>query len=215
MAVSLIGGCGQNSILPDRGAVRHSNRLRSPSTPSAGLTSWIRLPAFQRDGCSHQAYADGCAVTIVNFKSYTQTIPDSAGRLFDFSDSQNSNRNLPMKTIDLLLWLLCIAGALAGYLLLEPPLSWYAVAACVALAVWTLFASEAETTTVCGSLGCPGQWKISRAGGSLPDALDRARYSVRLIQSLIRSLKMFRTGWHLPRSKGPLFGNSCKDGRAL
>ena len=36
------------------------------------------------DGCSHQAYADGSAVTIVNFKSYTQTIPDSERRLFDF-----------------------------------------------------------------------------------------------------------------------------------
>jgi hypothetical protein len=36
------------------------------------------------DGCSHQTYADGSAVTIVNFKSYTQTIPDSERRLFDF-----------------------------------------------------------------------------------------------------------------------------------
>jgi hypothetical protein len=36
------------------------------------------------DGCSHQTYADGSAVTIVNFKSYTQTIPDPERRLFDF-----------------------------------------------------------------------------------------------------------------------------------
>ena len=36
------------------------------------------------DGCSHQRYADGAAVTIVNFKSYTQTIPDPERRLFDF-----------------------------------------------------------------------------------------------------------------------------------
>jgi hypothetical protein len=36
------------------------------------------------DGYSDQAYADGSAVTIVNFKSYTQTIPDSERRLFDF-----------------------------------------------------------------------------------------------------------------------------------
>jgi hypothetical protein len=36
------------------------------------------------DGCSHQSYADGSAVTIVNFKSYTQTIPDPERRLFDF-----------------------------------------------------------------------------------------------------------------------------------
>ena len=36
------------------------------------------------DGCSHQRYADGAAVTIVNFKSYTQTIADPERRLFDF-----------------------------------------------------------------------------------------------------------------------------------
>jgi hypothetical protein len=36
------------------------------------------------DGCSHQTYVDGSAVTIVNFKSYTQTIPDPERRLFDF-----------------------------------------------------------------------------------------------------------------------------------
>jgi len=36
------------------------------------------------DGFSHQSYADGSAVTIVNFKSYTQTIPDPERRLFDF-----------------------------------------------------------------------------------------------------------------------------------
>ena len=36
------------------------------------------------DGCSHQKYADGSAVTLVNFKSYTQTIPDPERRLFDF-----------------------------------------------------------------------------------------------------------------------------------
>jgi hypothetical protein len=36
------------------------------------------------DGCSHQTYEDGAAVTTVNFKSYTQTIPDPERRLFDF-----------------------------------------------------------------------------------------------------------------------------------
>ena len=36
------------------------------------------------DGCSHQKYADGSAVTVVNFKSFTQTIPDPERRLFDF-----------------------------------------------------------------------------------------------------------------------------------
>ena len=36
------------------------------------------------DGCSHQTHADGTAFTVVNFKSYTQTIPDPEKRLFDF-----------------------------------------------------------------------------------------------------------------------------------
>jgi hypothetical protein len=36
------------------------------------------------DGFSHERYDDGAAVTTVNFKSYTQTIPDPDRRLFDF-----------------------------------------------------------------------------------------------------------------------------------
>ena len=36
------------------------------------------------DGFSHERYDDGAAVTTVNFKSYTQTIPDPKRRLFDF-----------------------------------------------------------------------------------------------------------------------------------
>jgi len=36
------------------------------------------------DGFSHQTYEDGSAVTTVNFKSYTQSIPDVERRLFDF-----------------------------------------------------------------------------------------------------------------------------------
>ena len=32
----------------------------------------------------HQRYADGSAVTVVNFKSYTQTIPDPEKQLFNF-----------------------------------------------------------------------------------------------------------------------------------
>ena len=36
------------------------------------------------DGFSHQTYEDGSAVTTVNFKSYTQGIPDPERRLFDF-----------------------------------------------------------------------------------------------------------------------------------
>ena len=36
------------------------------------------------DGFSHQTYEDGAAVTTVNFKGYSQTIPDPERRLFDF-----------------------------------------------------------------------------------------------------------------------------------
>jgi len=36
------------------------------------------------DGFSHQTFEDGTAITTVNFKSYTQSIPDPARRLFDF-----------------------------------------------------------------------------------------------------------------------------------
>lgn len=36
------------------------------------------------DGFSHQTFEDGTAVTTVNFKAYTQSVPDSGRRLFDF-----------------------------------------------------------------------------------------------------------------------------------
>jgi hypothetical protein len=36
------------------------------------------------DGFSHQTYEDGSVVTTVNFKSYTQSIPDPERRLFEF-----------------------------------------------------------------------------------------------------------------------------------
>lgn len=36
------------------------------------------------DGFSHQTFEDGTAITTVNFKSYTQSIPDTGRRLFDF-----------------------------------------------------------------------------------------------------------------------------------
>jgi hypothetical protein len=36
------------------------------------------------DGFSRQTFDDGAAVTTVNFKGYTQAIPDPEGRLFAF-----------------------------------------------------------------------------------------------------------------------------------
>ena len=47
-----------------------------------------------------------------------------------------------MKAIDLLIFLLCIVGALAGYFLLIPPLSFVVVGLCALFAVWSLFAEE-------------------------------------------------------------------------
>ena len=98
------------------------------------------------DGCSHQRYADGSAVTAVNFKSYTQTIPDPERRLFDFLIRKLKPKP-PMKASDLLIYVLCIAGALAGYFLLQPPLSWAAVGICAVFAAWTLFAADPEVRT--------------------------------------------------------------------
>jgi hypothetical protein len=44
------------------------------------------------DGFSHQTYEDGSAITTVNFKSYTQSIPDVERRLFNFLLSQLNPR---------------------------------------------------------------------------------------------------------------------------
>ena len=44
------------------------------------------------DGFSHQKFDDGTAVTTVNFKAYSQTIPDPQRRLFDFLISKLSPR---------------------------------------------------------------------------------------------------------------------------
>ena len=50
------------------------------------------------------------------------------------SSSANSNPSAPMKATDLLIYILGIAGALAGYFLLQPPLSWAALGICAAFA---------------------------------------------------------------------------------
>jgi hypothetical protein len=66
--------------------------IQSPSnTPIASKTNseFVLCEGFafrpaNVDGCSHQTHPDGTAFTVVNFKSYTQTIPDPEKRLFDF-----------------------------------------------------------------------------------------------------------------------------------
>ena len=49
-----------------------------------------------------------------------------------------------MKLSDLLVYLFCIAGTLAGYFLLAPPVSWATIGICAVFAVWTLFAADAQ-----------------------------------------------------------------------
>jgi hypothetical protein len=49
-----------------------------------------------------------------------------------------------MKVSDLLVYINSIVGAIAGFFLLAPPLSWVAVSICAVFAAWTLFATQAD-----------------------------------------------------------------------
>ena len=53
-----------------------------------------------------------------------------------------------MKASDVLIYVFCIAGALAGHFLLMPPLSWAAVGICAIFTAWTWFAADPESRTV-------------------------------------------------------------------
>ncbi len=53
-----------------------------------------------------------------------------------------------MKPTDLLIHILGVAGALAGYLVLQPPLSWAAVGLGAAFAAWSLFVAHATAKPV-------------------------------------------------------------------
>jgi hypothetical protein len=67
---------------------------------------------------------------------------------YSISSSANSNRSLPMKATDVLIYVFCIAGALAGHFLLIPPLSWAAVGICAIFAAWTWCAADPESRAV-------------------------------------------------------------------
>ena len=45
-------------------------------------------------------------------------------------------------------YVFCVAGALASYFLLVPPLSSSAIGLCAVFAVWTLFAADPESRPV-------------------------------------------------------------------
>jgi hypothetical protein len=69
--------------------------------------------------------------------STVKGIPDPERRLFDFLVSK-----LKPKSTDVLLYLLCMAGALAGYFLFAPPLSLVVIGLGLGLAVWSAVASD-------------------------------------------------------------------------
>jgi hypothetical protein len=66
--------------------------IETPTTPPSGsktLSDFVICQDFAFrvstvDGFSHQTFADGTAVTSVNFKSYTQSVTDPERKLFDF-----------------------------------------------------------------------------------------------------------------------------------
>lgn len=63
--------------------------LRPPNVTSKTRAEFVVCAEFvfriaDVDGFSHQTLPDESAVTVVNFKSYTQTIRDTDRRLFGF-----------------------------------------------------------------------------------------------------------------------------------
>ena len=62
---------------------------RAPRSGTRSLSEHVRCEDFvfrvdDVDGFSHQPVPEGEAVTVVNFKGYSQAIPDPERRLFDF-----------------------------------------------------------------------------------------------------------------------------------
>jgi Type IV secretion-system coupling protein DNA-binding domain len=53
-----------------------------------------------------------------------------------------------MKASNVLIYVFCLVGALGGYFLLVPPLSWAAVGICAIFAAWTWFAADPESRLV-------------------------------------------------------------------
>lgn len=69
--------------MPIETPTRTPSTTRAINSEFAVCQNFVFRPA-NVDGCSHEAFADGSAITTVNFKSYTQSIPDPDRRLFDF-----------------------------------------------------------------------------------------------------------------------------------
>ncbi len=73
--------------MPIEAPIRTSSGSHLKTSEFVACQNFVFRPATV-DGFSHQTYEDGSAVTTVNFKSYTQSIPDPERRLFDFLVSE-------------------------------------------------------------------------------------------------------------------------------
>ncbi len=62
----------------------HSPIGRRPRSSEFFLCENFAFRPANVDGFSHQTFEDGAAITTVNFKGYTQSIPDSNRHLFQF-----------------------------------------------------------------------------------------------------------------------------------
>ena len=132
------------------------------------------------------------------------------------SSSANSNQGAPMKASDLLIYILGIAGALAGYFVLQPPLSWAAVGICAVFAVWTLFAVDAAAKPVLRLAGLSWSmedfvrgWLITGTHWIRQDTMRDQYHHVSDFS------ERPALGRRLPRPEGTLLGNPREDGRAL
>ena len=121
-----------------------------------------------------------------------------------------------MKSLDVLLYLLCMAGALAGYFLLAPPLSLVVIGLCLAFAVWSVLAADNSGKIVLrlGGLSWTMEdfvrgWLITGRTGS-----GKTQCAINTITfQLFQNVKNW--GGRLSRPKRALLGNPCEDGRAL
>jgi hypothetical protein len=121
-----------------------------------------------------------------------------------------------MKILDTVLYLLCMAGALAGYFLLTPPLSFVVIGLCLAFAALTLFASDNSGKIVLRLGGVSWSvedfvrgWLITgRTGsGKTQCAINAITYQI------FQNVKNW--GGFCLDQKRAVLGNPCENGCAL
>jgi hypothetical protein len=120
-----------------------------------------------------------------------------------------------MKTSDLLVYLFYIAGTLAGYFLLAPPVSWAAVGICAVFAAWTLFTTDTRRPVLrLGGLAWSMEdfvrgWLITGRTGSGKTQCAINAVTHRVFQNVPH------WGGVCLDQKGLLLGNSYEDGYIL